>query len=68
MDIFEADKLIERYIQLIQHAKPELYAYHVMGAFKATLSMLFSDLQTIDEAINYFEREVSKYEKEANNG
>ncbi len=65
MELNEASQLIEAYFEAVQKAKPEMYPYHIMGVMKGTLSMLFSGVQTIDEAIEFFKRETIKYE---NNG
>ncbi len=65
MELNEASQLIEAYYKAVQKAKPEMYSYHIMGAMSGTLSMLFSGVQTIDEAIEFFKRETIKYE---NNG
>lgn len=66
MTLNEASQLIEAYYKAVQKVKPEMYSsYHIMGSMSGTLAMLFSGVQTIDEAIEFFKRETIKYE---NNG
>ena len=65
MTLNEASQIIEAYYKAIIKAKPEMYPYHLMGVMSGTLSMLFSGVQTIEEAIEFFKRETIKYE---NNG
>lgn len=65
MTLNEASQIIDAYYDAVKKANPEMYSYNIMGTMKGTLSMLFSGVQTIDEAIEFFKRETIKYE---NNG
>jgi len=58
----ETADIINRYYAIIKDQNPKYYSYSIMGVMKATLCNIAEGYITIDEAIKFFETEITKYE------